>query len=159
MNKRGFTLIELLVVVLIIGILSAVALPQYNKAVEKSRAAEAKTMLSSLYKQHLLCVLHEPSQQYSGCMTATTANLDNNLFTRMSIETPTPVELCKADSAYGPCFRTKDWTYFLSDGIFAVRRKSGKDNGTMLEVQTSSGRIYCLSDCKYLCSSDSSCYL
>ena len=51
MNKQtGFTLIELLVVVLIIGILAGVALPQYEKAVEKSRVAEARLMLNTMYK-------------------------------------------------------------------------------------------------------------
>ena len=47
--KKGFTLIELLAVVLIMGILTAVAVPQYKKSLERSRMTEAVQMLPAIF--------------------------------------------------------------------------------------------------------------
>ncbi|MBR4355415.1 MAG: prepilin-type N-terminal cleavage/methylation domain-containing protein [Elusimicrobiaceae bacterium] len=49
MKSRGFTLIELLAVVLILGVLTAIAMPQYRRSVERSRLAEAYQMLPSIF--------------------------------------------------------------------------------------------------------------
>ena len=72
-NRKGFTLIELLVVVLIIGILASVAIPQYFKVVEKGRASEAISILSSV------CAAQERELLRNGSFATSTLNLDINV--------------------------------------------------------------------------------
>ena len=47
MRQRGFTLLEVLITIVIVGILSAVAVPAYSDHVTRSRTAEAFTALGS----------------------------------------------------------------------------------------------------------------
>jgi type IV pilus assembly protein PilA len=48
-NAKGFSLVELMVVVAIIGILAAIAVPNFQKFTAKAKQSEAKAELSSLY--------------------------------------------------------------------------------------------------------------
>ncbi len=94
--KSGFTLIELLVVVLIIGILASVALPQYQRAVEKSRVAEAKQMIASIITAYRVYQMEN-----DGANPTSFADLSLT-FTDES-----------GNNASGKTFNTKDFIYQL----------------------------------------------
>ena len=69
-TRKGFTLIELLVVVLIIGILAAVALPQYQKAVDKSKVFAQLPKLKTVAASISRCLLEHGDISFC-------SNLDN----------------------------------------------------------------------------------
>ena len=88
-NKKAFTLIELLVVVLIIGILAAVALPQYKKAVWKSRNAQLKQLVKTVA---------QAEEAYYMANGKYAANFDE-----LSVDLPLTAVTTSATGYYGTC--------------------------------------------------------
>lgn len=98
--KKGFTLIELLVVVLIIGILSAVALPQYQKTVTKAKFTEAITNLKTIAEADKVCQLGGGTDKWGQCS-----------ITDLDITIPGT----ETDKYCGdPSIETKDFVYWAS---------------------------------------------
>lgn len=64
-SNHGFTLIELMIVVAVIAILSAIAIPQYQNYVSRSRAAAALSELDGVRKRVAICVMEH--QTPTGC--------------------------------------------------------------------------------------------
>ena len=117
--SSAFTLIELLVVVLIIGVLAAIAVPQYQKSVFKSKAAEPLSLLPSIARAHQLCVLEDP----------TNCNGTAEFWDSLTIDIPGAVSTtCAEDSV---CLRTSKWEYGTAgDGtwIYAYPIENGTTN-------------------------------
>lgn len=68
-GQGGFTLLELLMVVIIIGILASVAMPQYIKASEKARAAEALSVLGAIRAAQVRYRAQSSTNVYTAALT------------------------------------------------------------------------------------------
>ena len=127
---KGFTLIELLIVVLIIGILSAVALPMYRRAVERSRASDALTTMQAIAKsEHGWYLMNNGYTNDFG-------NLDIDLI---------DVDGEKAD---GDEFEGNNFTFTLRNNSIRATRNN---NEYSIFKDYESGFIYCLPLKHYVC--------
>ena len=151
--RKGFTLIELLVVVLIIGILAAVALPQYKKAVEKSRVTEAKIVLNKVRQLHHLCVLEQGGDW---------CDVFDNFVPDLQGELPGEYEedLDNCPTQTSACFKTKNWAYDTDDvtGFYAWRNIND-EYPYLLFILYEDGSIKCVDNdsdeyCTMLCGSN-----
>ena len=113
---KGFSLIELLAVVAIIGILAGIALPQYQKAVEKSRAAEGVVQAKAIRDGILLHFQEAPDDPA------------DNKSKIAWVKIPSDV------AGYGNMYRTKHFQYILgANNSFTVQRINGATfSGTVL---------------------------
>ena len=96
MNKKAFTLLELLVVVLIIGILTGIALPQYKKAVLRSKFAAIKDKTRAIYNAE---------QRYYLINNTYTTNWNNlditNISSNCNINSPSNYIFCNLTDKKG----------------------------------------------------------
>ena len=72
-GSEGFTLVELMIVIVIVGILSAVALPNFLSQTDKAKASEATTKISGLLKEAYT------EYQFEGDVTKVTTSMATSL--------------------------------------------------------------------------------
>ena len=138
-NKKGFTLIELLVVVLILGILAAMAMPQYFKAVERSRMSEAVSLLGSIAsaQQRKYLQINKYAEDYRGLDVAPAGATQDTYHTKGDVAT----------GAGGNGFQVTIAGTTYTDGmVTATREANGSTNDAGLNYQYNLTRYYASND-------------
>lgn len=120
-KQRAFTLTELLVVIVIIGVLSSVAIPKFNRVIETRRASEAEEILAAIrMEQEKRCEL---DKQYTG------------YFDKLGGIVPSESET--------PVTQTEAYDYrLLASGASATRNEAAK-NYTLAMPSYKDGRLCC----------------
>lgn len=86
--QKGFTLIELMIVVAIIGILAAIAIPQYQNYIARSQVSEAFTLADGL-KTSVMTNLQNNTCFADGATTAQAADKADGKYGKIEIATGT----------------------------------------------------------------------
>ena len=125
-NKKGFTLVEILTVVIIIGILSSLALPQYRRVVERARATEAMSGLKNLYDSSERLAVDFGYDDYN-------ALFNNPPTSDIGIGRLDMFQDSGAPMDKNGIFTTENFAYkFISGSRIAAKRRGGHYDGTYI---------------------------
>lgn len=126
MKKKGFTLAEILTSVVIVALLAAMAIPMYDKTIEKSRIAEARTILKQVFDAKMRLLDNLETTTYTTSLFG---------FEQLDVNLPCSNITTNSSSKTTTC-RTKSFNYSLNPSgeanAVCAARCGGDYSGTAL---------------------------